>query len=132
LDHFIPSDGTRPGIALFETYLGFDRGTGHPQKQKAGQEKGQTINRGGFDHKAKHLNCVNIINPKYSLRLSGIFYQMPDFTTSTVHFSQDPMDLAFDIRYTDRLITPFGGLITVKNCYQNSGLQDVISSLPLP
>jgi hypothetical protein len=42
------------------------------------------------------------------------------------------MDDKFDIRYTDRPITPFGGLTTVKNFYQNSGLQDVISSLPLP
>ena len=41
------------------------------------------------------------------------------------------MDAEFDIRYTDRPITPFGGLTTVKNFYQNSGLQDVISSLPL-
>ena len=42
------------------------------------------------------------------------------------------MDADFDIRYTDHPITPFGGLTTVKNFYQNSGLQDVISSLPLP
>ena len=42
------------------------------------------------------------------------------------------MDADFDIRYTDRPITPFGGLTTVKKFYQNSGLQDVISSLPLP
>ena len=42
------------------------------------------------------------------------------------------MDADFDIRYTDRPITPFGGLTTVKNFYQNSGLQDVITSLPLP
>jgi len=42
------------------------------------------------------------------------------------------MDADFDIRYTDRPIMPFGGLTTVKNFYQNSGLQDVISSLPLP
>ncbi|MDP4280876.1 MAG: IS1380 family transposase [Bacteroidota bacterium] len=42
------------------------------------------------------------------------------------------MDADFDIRYTDRPITPFGGLTTVTNFYQNSGLQDVISSLPLP
>jgi hypothetical protein len=42
------------------------------------------------------------------------------------------MDANFDIRYTDRPITPFGGLKTVKNFYQNSGLHDVITSLPLP
>ncbi len=42
------------------------------------------------------------------------------------------MDDKLNIRYTDRPITPFGGLATVKNFYQNSGLQDVISSLPLP
>lgn len=42
------------------------------------------------------------------------------------------MDTDFDIRYTDRPITPFGGLTTVKNFYHKSGLQDVISSLPLP
>jgi hypothetical protein len=42
------------------------------------------------------------------------------------------MDADFDIRYTDRPIMPFGGLTTVYNFYQNSGLQDVISSLPLP
>jgi len=42
------------------------------------------------------------------------------------------MDADFDIRFTDRPITPFGGLTTVKNFYQNSGLKEVISSLPLP
>ena len=42
------------------------------------------------------------------------------------------MDANIDIRYTNRPITPFGGLTTVKNFYQNSGLQDIISSLPLP
>ena len=42
------------------------------------------------------------------------------------------MDADFDIRDTDRPITPFGGLTTLKNFYQNSGLQDVISYLPLP
>ena len=42
------------------------------------------------------------------------------------------MDADFYIRYTDRPITPFGGLTTVKNFYLNSGLQNVISSLPLP
>ncbi len=42
------------------------------------------------------------------------------------------MDANFDIRYTDRPITPFGGLTTVKNFYQNSGLKDVLTSLPLP
>jgi len=42
------------------------------------------------------------------------------------------MDAGFDIRYTDGSITPFGGIKTVKTFYQNSSLQDVISSLPLP
>lgn len=42
------------------------------------------------------------------------------------------MDAKFDIRYTNKPITPFGGLTTVKNFYQNSGLQNVISSLSLP
>lgn len=42
------------------------------------------------------------------------------------------MDEKFDIRYTDRPITPYGGLTTVKDFYQNSGLQEVISGLPLP
>ena len=42
------------------------------------------------------------------------------------------MDANFDIRYTDRPITPFGGLTTVKNFYHNSGLKDVIKSLSLP
>lgn len=42
------------------------------------------------------------------------------------------MDDTFDIRYTDKPITPFGGLTTVKRFYQRSGLQQAISSLPLP
>lgn len=37
-----------------------------------------------------------------------------------------------DIRYTDKPITPFGGLTTVKRFYDWSGLQEVIKRLPLP
>jgi hypothetical protein len=37
-----------------------------------------------------------------------------------------------DIRYTNKRITPFGGLTTVKRFYDKSGLQEVIRSLPLP
>ena len=43
---------------------------------------------------------------------------MPNFTSFTFHFNEHPMDADFDIRYTDRPITPFGGLTTVKNFYQ--------------
>jgi len=42
------------------------------------------------------------------------------------------MDEKFDIRYTDRPITPLGGLTTVKEFYQKSGLQSAITALPLP
>lgn len=42
------------------------------------------------------------------------------------------MDDKFDIRYTDRPITPFGGLTIVKDFYQKSGLKEVITALPLP
>jgi len=37
-----------------------------------------------------------------------------------------------NIKYTEKSITPFGGLTTVHKFYQNSGLQEVISKLPLP
>jgi hypothetical protein len=37
-----------------------------------------------------------------------------------------------DIRYTDKQITPFGGLTTVKRFYDRSGLHEVIKGLPLP
>lgn len=36
-----------------------------------------------------------------------------------------------DIRYTDKQITPFGGLITGKRFYDRSGLQEVTKRLPL-
>jgi hypothetical protein len=42
------------------------------------------------------------------------------------------MDENFDVRYTTRPITPFGGLTTVKRFYQQCGLQEVLSGLPLP
>jgi hypothetical protein len=42
------------------------------------------------------------------------------------------MEADFDISYTGGSITPFGGIKTVKTFYQNSNLQDVIASLPLP
>jgi hypothetical protein len=37
-----------------------------------------------------------------------------------------------DIKYTDKPITPFGGLTIIEKFYQRSGLQDAISELPLP
>ena len=37
-----------------------------------------------------------------------------------------------DIRYTEKSITPYGGLTTVQQFYQNSGLQSVIRELNLP
>jgi len=37
-----------------------------------------------------------------------------------------------DIQYTDKPITPFGGLTTVKRFYDRSGLQEEIKSLSLP
>lgn len=42
------------------------------------------------------------------------------------------MDAPFDIKYTDKPITPFGGLTTVHKFYQKSGLQEAIAQLPLP
>lgn len=42
------------------------------------------------------------------------------------------MDAKLDIRYTDKPITPFGGLTTIQRFYQNSGLQQAIKDLPLP
>ena len=42
------------------------------------------------------------------------------------------MDAFFYIRFTVFQITLFGGLTTVRNYYQNSGLRDVISFLELP
>ena len=37
-----------------------------------------------------------------------------------------------DIRYTEKPITPFGGLITIQQFYERSGLKEAIASLPLP
>lgn len=42
------------------------------------------------------------------------------------------MDERLDIRYTNKPITPFGGLTTVKSLYQRSGFKGAIEALPLP